>query len=229
MRTVRPLHAALRTAASLALAACAFVPAFAQTPAAPAPAAETPLPIATPPGAQVQVQMDIHEADLLGVVKSALRGFAFQSARSAAVDKTQPNGAAQSVLASADLDGITTDTLKNITHVHFLTFQYPGSVAQAAVPKSHDAAAALLSSLPDQTAFYANAFAQEGGSPLFSSNQNGTHVILDGFAPGKGFALAAQSPAGVAVLRVNGYPDFTRLGALLAQLKAASQAIPAAR
>lgn len=227
MRTTYSLKTTARIAASLALAACVSRPALAQTPAAPAPAAETPLPISTPPGAQVQ--MDIHDADLLGVVKSALRGFASGAARSAAVDKTHPNGAAQSVIANADLDGITADTLKNITHVHFLTFQYPGSVAPSAVPKSHDAAAALLSSLPDQTAFYANAFAQEGGSALFSSNQNGTHIILDGFAPGKGFALAAQSPAGGAVLRVNGYPDFTRLAALLAQIQAASKALPAVR
>lgn len=229
MQTTSSLKVIARIAASLALAACVSRPALAQTPAAPAPAAETPLPISTPPGAQVQMQMDIHDADLLGVVKSALRGFASGAARSAAVDKAHPNGAAQSVIANADLDGITADTLKNITHVHFLTFQYPGSAAPSAVPKSHDAAAALLSSLPDQTAFYANAFAQEGGSALFSSNQNGTHIILDGFAPGKGFALAAQSLTGVAVLRVNGYPDFTRLAALLAQIQAASKALPAVR
>ena len=197
-------------------------PAAAQAPAPAAPPAEAPLPIPTPPGAVVQVQMDIHDSDLLGVVKSALRGLASGAARAAGAGGAARPGTAQAIIAGADVDDIAVSTLKNITHVHFLTFQYPGSVPQTSVPKAPAAAGALLSTLPDQTAFYANAFAQEGGHPLFSSDQGGTRVLIDGFAPGHGFALAAQSPAGVAVLRADGYPDLAKIAALFAQIGAAA-------
>lgn len=207
---------------SLLLAGGALLPlpGHAQTGTPPVPAAETLLSIPTPPGVTVQVQIDIHDRDLLGVVKSALRGLATGAAKAASAAGTAKANAAQSVIANADVDDIVAGTLKNITHVHFLTFQYPGSVAQEAIPKSYAAASALLATLPDQTAFYATAFAQEGGSTLLSSTQNGTRVLIDGFAPGHGFALAAQSPAGVAVLRADGYPDLAKIAALFAQIGA---------
>lgn len=177
---------------SLLAGAALSAPAFAQTPA-PTPA----LPIPLPPGAAVQMELDSRDQDLLGMVKSLLTGAA------------APAGAA-TAKASADAnpflsllsDGQLTALLKDIHHLHVLSFKPADAAASPATPPA------------DMLAFYETPFEAEGGHRILYLN-GPQKVVMVGFDQPRGFAAAVQSSGSVFVVRADGYPDMTVVGSLL--------------
>ena len=188
------------TPALLLLALCAALsaPACAQTPAAP-------FPIPLPPGAAVQLEMDGKDTDLLGMVKGLLAG--------AATPKT---GAGADAAASSNPflallgDGQLTALLKDIHHLHVVSFKPPAAVA-GATPT-------------DYLAFYEKPFEAEGGHRLLYITQ-GTQVVTVGFDQPVGFAAVVSSGDTVYVVRADGYPDMAVVGSLLRTFGAAVPAL----
>lgn len=193
----------MRTAPALLLLGIALAaPARAQTPS-------TPLPIPLPPGAAVQTEMDGRDADLLGMVKGLLAGAA-----------TPKSGAGADAAASNPFlallgDGQLTALLKDIHHLHVVSFKPAPAVAGAAPT--------------DFLAFYEKPFEAEGGHRLLYLTQ-GSQVVTVGFDQPRGFAAAVQSGGTVTVVRADGYPDMAVLGNLLRTFGAAvpSLILPAA-
>ena len=175
--------------------------------------------IPAPPNMTVQVEMDLHDDDLLGVFKSLLRGVgqAAGSARSATEAKppsakTPQDADIAAILNNADLS----DVLKDVTHIHFVLYQSPappaGAAARRAVKPGVFAAGPTLPA--DPTAFYETAFSAEGGRRIIYVNDDPLHVLMTTFGKGHGFAFLVQSPGSVGVLRADGYPDLSKLAAL---------------
>ncbi len=255
MRTVRPICPALPAAVLLAFAACLPLPAQAQTTASPAAApapttafpavmpAPTPaavpvsapvplsvsdalLPIPMPAGATVQVEMDVHDDDLLGVYKSFLRGIG-QAAQTMplypeAAHTSVSNAQMSAIINSTDLS----DVLKGTTHVHLLVMQVPGASPFAApMPVKtlkHKAAVRVPAALSDQTAFYETAFGAEGGHRILYTNVDPLHLTMVSFGHTRGYAVMVQVPGTIAVMRADGYPDLSKLSALVTQVSAAA-------
>jgi len=190
MRTVAVLVCLLGIAVS--------APVCAQAPA-PAPA----LPIPLPPGAAVQMELDSRDGDLLGMVKGLLAGAATTpgSTTGSAAASASPAAPGANPFVSLLSDGQLTALLKDIHHLHVLSFKPAPTPAGAAAPA-------------DFLAFYETPFEAQGGHRmLYLSEQK---VVAVGFDQPRGFALAAvQSLGSVIVVRADGYPDMTVLGGLL--------------
>ncbi len=242
MRTVRPSRSAL----FLALASAAALPAQAQTAAPPPPlslrapvappaappastsVSDAPLAIPMPTGATVQVEMDVHDDDLLGVYKSFLRGIGQaaqtmplypETARSSSISNAQMSA----IINSTDLS----DVLKGTTHVHLLVLKVPGAFPFAAATpakpfKRKAAIAPAPPALPDQTAFYETAFGAEGGHRILYTNIDPLHLTMVSFGHTRGYAVMVQVPGTIAVMRADGYPDLSKLSALVTQVSAAA-------
>lgn len=208
--------------------------ALAPTPAAPPVSAPVPLsvsdallPIPMPAGATVQVEMDVHDDDLLGVYKSFLRGIG-QAAQTMplypeATHTSVSNAQMSAIINSTDLS----DMLKGTTHVHLLVMQVPGaSPFAAAMPvktlKHKAAAVRVPAALPDQTAFYETAFGAEGGHRILYTNVDPLHLTMVSFGHTRGYAVMVQVPGTIAVMRADGYPDLSKLSALVTQVSAAA-------
>jgi len=187
MRTVAVLFCLLGIAVS--------APVCAQAPA-PAPA----LPIPLPPGAAVQMELDSRDGDLLGMVKGLLAGAA--TTPGSTTGSASPAAPDANPFVSLLSDGQLTALLKDIHHLHVLSF------------KSGNGAAAPAGQTADLLTFYEKPFEAEGGHRmLYLSEQK---VVAVGFDQPRGFALAAvQSLGSVIVVRADGYPDMTVLGGLL--------------
>lgn len=252
---LRPV-AVVRAAALLALAACTPLSVLAQaaapppTPlAAPAPPpASLPLPapvstrlsdallsIPMPAGATVQVEMDVHDDDLLGVYKSFLKGIG-QAAQNlplysepvrtttSTTQTTTVSTQMATVLSNADLS----DILKGTTHVHLLVLQVPGAsrftpTLTAKVLKGKPIKAApSIPATPDQTAFYETAFGAEGGRRILFANIDPLHMTMVSFGHARGYAVMFQVPGTIAIMRADGYPDLSKLSALVTQVSAAA-------
>ena len=189
----------------LLLGIAVSLPARAQMPASPPPT--SPLSIPLPSGAAVQIEMDGKDTDLLGMVKGLLAG-AVTPKTGAGVDSAA--GGAGNPLVSLLGDGQLTTLLKDIHHLHIVSFRpadvpFPVSTVRAAAP-----------ALPptDFLAFYEKPFVAEGGHRLLYLS-GGTSVVTVGFEQPRGFAAVIQSGGTVTVVRADGYPDMTVVGSLL--------------
>ena len=217
---------------ALSLLLCA-AQTHAQTAAAPAPPlASAPLPddlpITAPPNSTVQVDMDVRDDDLLGVFKSMLKGVS--EGGQAAVAAQSPSAVPVRSGSYADMGrqvaGMVSradlgDILKDVTHVRFLVYQLKPSADAAPVravtgkkPVSFDPPPAS----PDLTPQYETAFAAEGGHRILYVNSAPVHVVMTSFGHAHGSALVVQGPGTLAVMRVNGYPDLSKLSALATQI-----------
>ena len=225
-----------------------LTPAHAQQAPSPAPplsgaagaAFDSALPIATPPGGTVQVELDLHDDDLLGVYKSFLHGFSQGASTSspapaAGVSRSDMASQITAALSSADL----ADVLKDVTHIHFVLIQLPGALGAPAVAPTSAARRAPLKpqvtllaatsrpapptpapSAPDLTPQYETAFAREGGHRIVYTNIDPVHLVMVSFGHAHGFALVAQVPGYLAALRSDGYPDLSKVSALATQIAA---------
>lgn len=217
---------------ALSLLAC-LGSAHAQTAAAPAPApvtapADDALTITAPPNSTVQVDMDVRDDDLLGVFKSMLKGVsdggqAAVAAQTPASASARPGSYADmgrqvaGMVSRADLG----DILKDVTHIRFLVYQLTPAAPAVPVHKTAGAKPTPMTmppASPDLTAPYETAFAAEGGHRILYVNADPVHVVMTSFGHAHGSALVVQGPGTLAVLRVNGYPDLSKLSALATQI-----------
>ena len=197
-------------------------------PPTPPPAADTPLVIPSPPGATLQMEMDLSDDDLLGVFKSLLKGVgdAANNVPSVPLTAQSPqkgvtDAQIAAVLSNADLS----DVFKGVTHLHFEMLQFPAA-APPPVPvapghaKMKANVMPQMPDTPDQTSFYETAFATEGGHRIIYSNYPPIHLLMTSFGHAHGFALMVQSPGSIAVFRSDGYPDLSKLSALATSIGA---------
>lgn len=233
-------------------AALTALPALAQVPAAPPMAAApgsdlAPLPIPAPPGGKLRVEMDARSEDLLGLVKSFLKGIgetgpppALRPGQTAPV----PNPIAQAI-SGGDLAAL----LKNVNHVHFVVYEIPGAAASA-VPvsvevfplssapgkpaKKPEQKTILVPPTPDAPAtpafdsnsFYEAAFASEGAHRILYTDADAYKLVMVGFPNQRGFAFAASGGGYIVVERSDGYPDLEVLTAFISRLSAAALSSP---
>jgi len=173
-----------------ALAALALSPAPAQ-----AQARSGALPISLPPNAVVQIEVDGRDNDMLGMIKDLIGGVHFGPDADAQTG-TEPAGTAVTVSKPGGpptllSDGQMTALLKNIHHLHLVSFEPP-------VASGKSTAAAF-----DGLAFYDKPFQSQGGHRILFYG-NGPRVALYGFDQTRSFAL-----------RADGYPDMAVIGKIL--------------
>lgn len=181
--------------------------------AAPSPVSSLAIPL--PPGAKVQMEIDASDDDLLGVVKSLLKGFNGQTLLPPVKGKSdaKPGGRFSAMLNDANL----ADVFKDVTRIHFVLVEMPPVKTALVAPKPGKAGAAktlLPDPEPDQTAFYEGTYRAEGGHRIVFSNSEDTHFLMVSFGHARGFALVIQSPGTLAVARADGYPNLEKLTAL---------------
>ena len=175
-----------------------MVPALPQNaPLSPAlPSDITVLTIPAPPGGKLRMEMDARSEDLLGLVKSFLKGVG-ESNPAATVQNapTKPNPIADALDA-----GNLADTLKDVNHVHFVVWELPGppspppALPSFAMPgKPHAKPAKVLPAPPvflpppapvstfDSNAFYENAFAAEGAHRILYTDADAYKLVMSPF------------------------------------------------
>ena len=235
---MRPLHAL-----PLALTLGAFAlarPASAQTPMpAPVPV-YTPAPllsqltIPVPPGGKLRVEMDARSEDILGVLKSFLKGIGETNATARAVNPTRP--LKPNPIADALAGGDLADILKDVNHVHFVVYEIPGSKPPMLSPPVMTKplgkkGKALMAAPPvvvvpavppvpafDSNAFYETAFDAEGAHRLLFTDADEYKLVMVGFPDRKGYAYAVSGGGYVIVSRSDGYPNMEALTAFLSRI-----------
>ena len=239
--TTRPSTLSLFAAALAAGTLLAAVPASAQQSATPpmtepmmtAPAAtETaPLVIPPPPGGKLRVEMDARSEDLLGMMKSFLKGIgetgqpvALTSGRTAS-----PNPVAEAI-ANGDLAAM----LKDVNHVHIVVYEVAGPSSMppsVLIPPGTTGLKKMLAAptIPpspavptfDSNSFYESAFAAEGAHRLLYTDADEFKLVMVGFPNRQGFAFAASGGGYVFVERSDGYPDLEVLTAFISHVTTA--------
>lgn len=241
---MRPLHA---LPLALTLGAFAFAhPASAQTPMpAPVPV-YTPAPVYTsapalsqltipvPPGGRLRVEMDARSEDILGVLKSFLKGIGETNETARAVNPARP--LKPNPVADALAGGDLADILKDVNHVHFVVYEIPGAKPPTlmphavfkpvgkkgktllAVPPAVVVPAALPAPSFDSNTFYETAFDAEGAHRLLFTDADEYKLVMVGFPDRKGYAYAVSGGGYVIVSRSDGYPNMEALTAFLSRI-----------
>ena len=203
------------------------------SPAAAATPAPLPLPISSPPGAKLRFEMDARSEDLLGLVKSFLKGFSDvpASAKGAAGTPAAASNPIEEVLR----DGNLADILKDVNHVHFMVWEVPALKPPVPVltppVKPGKASSALVATPPaavftpsalDTNAFYEEAFGHEGAHRIVFTDADELKLLMVGFPDRRGFAFAVSGGGYVAVSRADGYPNAEALSAFMARITSAA-------
>lgn len=244
MTTRRPTTLSLLAVALAAGTLFAAHPASAQQTAAPlmtSPAmtasASTdtlPLVIPPPPGGKLRVEMDARSEDLLGMMKSFLKGIGetgqpvyLTPGRTA----SPPNPVAEAI-ANGDLAAM----LKDVNHVHIAVYEIPGAAGPSSVtiiiPSQPGMKKSLVTAAPaapatpavpafDSNSFYESAFAAEGAHRLLYTDADEFKLVMVGFPNRQGFAFAASGGGYVFVERSDGYPDLEVLTAFISHVTTA--------
>ena len=219
--------------AALPASAQQAAPASVSPPSASAPA---PLVIPAPPGGKLRVEMDARSEDLLGMVKSFLKGIGETGAPALLPGQTTASAtsAAQNPIAQAIAGGEIAAMLKDVNHVHVVVYEVasPASprmtatLGNPAVPKSPLAAPIFAAPLPavpafDSNSFYETAFASEGAHRILYTDADAYKLVMVGFPSRQGFAFAASGGGYVVVERSDGYPDLEVLTAFISHVTTA--------
>ena len=233
------LIACLALAAGLGLL---IVPASAQQPA-PAPVMTTPatdlepLVIPAPLGGKLRVEMDARSEDLLGMMKSFLKGIGETGAPAVVVpgQTAQTPNPVQEAITNGDLAAM----LKDVNHVHVVVYETPGAAptppsalllpGKPGLKKSLMAAPAMPPLAPatpmvpafDSNSFYETAFAAEGAHRILYTDADAYKLVMVGFPDKHGFAFAASGGGYVVVERSNGYPNLEVLSAFISHVTTA--------
>lgn len=232
------LFASFALTAGITLAA---FPASAQqaAPMVMAPAsAPAPLVIPAPPGGKLRVEMDARSEDLLGMVKSFLKGIGETGSPAALLPgqtAASASAAAQNPIAQAIAGGDLAAMLKDVNHVHVVVYEVAApttprmaiTLGNPAVPKSPLAAPVFAAPLPavpafDSNIFYETAFASEGAHRILYTDADACKLVMVGFPNKHGFAFAASGGGYVVVERSDGYPDLEVLTAFISHVTTAA-------
>jgi hypothetical protein len=207
--------------------------AFAQTTnTAPAPQSITPsaltffnssvLSISLPSNARLRLDVDARDEDILGVVKSLLRGLngstlkgilpPAQANNSDATGKQQAGTvdigkvAALQLLSDTELHTL----LENVNHLRVVVFETPRTSRYSGARRKPQDSSII--------SYYENAYlTREGGRRLVRADFDEVQMFTVGF-PNRGFGVVIQSPGMGIVIRSDGYPDFVGAGPLLSAL-----------
>lgn len=222
--------------AALPTSAQQAAPAF-QSPAASSGLA--PLPIPAPPGGKLRVEMDARSEDLLGMVKSFLRGIG-ETGSPTVLLPGQTAASAQNPVAQAIANGDLAAMLKDVNHVHVVVYEIPGAAAPS-VPVSVQVfsgkptlkksvqvtvitpPAPVIPPVPafDSNSFYETAFASEGAHRILYADADAYKLVMVGFPNRQGFAFAASGGGYVVVERSDGYPNLEVLTAFISHVTTA--------
>jgi len=187
-----------------------------------------PLPIPVPPNTRLQVELDARDQDLLGSVKTFLRGLnvaAFIAMMSSAAPGAPvPRLGAPGTPPSGPFGGPgfpgsgfgrpanLADILKDIHHLHLLAFE--------------------SSQTPDEMQrFYEEPFLKEGGRRTLLLDLGAARLLAIGFDEPRGFAAVLIAGKEVVAGRADGYPDLEQIGPILmsvAGMATLQQAAPSA-
>ncbi len=200
---------------------------------APASAEAAPLVIPPPPGGKLRVEMDARSEDLLGMMKSFLKGIGEtgQPVYPASGRAVSPPNPVAEAIANGDLAAM----LKDVNHVHIAVYEVPGTArtlpvmlitpVQPGLKKSLVAAPATPAApaIPafDSNSFYESAFAAEGAHRLLYTDADEFKLVMVGFPNRQGFAFAASGGGYVFVERSDGYPDLEVLTAFISHVTTA--------
>ena len=199
----------------------------------PAVMGTAPLVIPPPPGGKLRVEMDARSEDLLGMMKSFLKGIGetgqpvyLTSGRA----MSPPNPVADAI-ANGDLAAM----LKDVNHVHIAVYEIPGGAGPSPVmlitPVQPGMKKSLVTAAPapatpaipvfDSNSFYESAFAAEGAHRLLYTDADAYKLVMVGFPDRRGFAFAASGGGYVFVERSDGYPDLEVLTAFISHVTTA--------
>jgi len=190
-----------------------------------------PLLIPAPPGGRLRVEMDARSEDILGVMKSFLKGIGESGTRPLAPGQpAPPPNPVADLLASGNL----ADILKDVNHVHFAVYELappPAFTAPTfARPKPATKVMPLMTLPPatvtltpafDSNAFYETAFGVEGAHRIMFADADQYKLLMVGFPDRKGYAYAVSGAGFVAVSRADGYPNLEALSAFISRTTAA--------
>lgn len=248
---MRPVSRPMLVLAAGALLCAA--PAFAQqaapaVPSAPAAAPLTPAPVTvtpasvalppgyllvpTPPGATLRFEMNAGSEDLLGLVKSFLKGIGETRNPNDPPSTPAERSAERSTnpVARALEDGNLADVLKDVNQIHFLVWELTPPPAPSAVAvRPHVKGAKFVPAPPspppvpkfDTNGFYEGAFGAEGAHRILFTDAGDYKLVMVGFPGRHGFAFAASGGGYVAAARSDGYPNLEALTAFVSRLTSA--------
>lgn len=185
------------------------------------------LSVALPPQARLRLDVDARDEDILGVVKSLMRGFKGQklkgllsppnsSSAPTSANNTSPSSAsfdaAQAVaiqlLSDADLETV----LRDVKHLRVVFFEVPYSRRSYAGAKP--STSALRPAPQSVVSFYEQAYlTREGGHRIARMDFDDVQMLTVGF-PQRGFAMVFQAPGMGFVVRADGYPNLESVGPL---------------
>lgn len=174
-----------------------------------------PLPIPLPEKAQVTVEVDAHQEDLIGVVKSLLKGLNLPAMMrmmqglggpaGISFPDVAPNGEPAPVAPAAPGAAEPpmpnfAEILKNIHQLHMVVFKAEGFTPEQAIK------------------FYEGPFQEQGGRRVLWVNQGETRMLMMGFREPRGFAIVIPTATEVTVVRADGYPDLEGVGSFVTLL-----------
>jgi len=179
------------------------------------------------------VEMDARSEDVLGMMKSFLKGIGETT------PVTQPLAPGQPVpprnpVADLLVNGNLAEILKDVNHVHFVVYELapttPPAPMGAPAPKKA-VKPSPLATMPmevvapvptfDSNTYYENAFGAEGAHRIMFADADQYKLVMVGFPNRKGYAFAASGAGYVAVSRIDGYPNLEVLSAFMSRATAA--------
>ena len=189
-----------------------------------------PLAIPMPPGSKLRVEMDARSEDVLGMMKSFLKGIRETTTALQPGQPVPPRNPVADLLVNGNLAEI----LKDVNHVHFVVYELApsNSSSPSIFPAPKKAASSvLLNTMPtevvlppvsfDSNAYYETAFGAEGAHRIMFADADQYKLVMVGFPNRKGYAFAASGGGYVAVSRIDGYPNLEVLSAFMSRATAA--------
>ena len=184
-----------------------------------------PLPIPLPEKAVVSIEVDAHQDDLIGVVKSMLKGLNLPALMrmmqglggpagislpdvtpngepAGPGDASGPNFSPNTGLTGAAVVAAPNfaDLLKNIHQMHMVVFKAEGFTPDQAIK------------------FYEQPFLEQGGRRALWVNQGENRMLMMAFDKPRGFALVVPTATDITVIRADGYPDLEGVGSFVTML-----------
>lgn len=197
------------------------------------------LSVPAPPGGRLRVEMDARSEDVLGVLKSFLRGIGETNGTSRAANPSRTTR--PSPVADALEGGDLADMLRDVNHIHFVVYEMPGAATPTAihvapktviktttkkgvktqtvtlVPPPTPTPAPAATPAFDSNTFYESAFAAEGAHRIMFADADDYKLVMVGFPNRQGYAFAVSGGGYVAVSRTDGYPNLEALTAFLSR------------
>ncbi len=187
--------------------------------------------VPTPPGATLRFEMNAGSEDLLGMMKSFLKGTGETKNPNDPPSTPAERSAERSAnpVAQALEDGNLADVLRDVNQVHFLVWELAAPPARPAVARPHVKGAKFVPAPPpvppvpkfDTNGFYEGAFGAEGAHRILFTDAGDYKLVMVGFPGRHGFAFAASGGGYVAAARSDGYPNLEALTAFVSRLTSA--------